>query len=307
MTDTASVPHTDLVSGGWIDRRMPAWSRPYLKLARLDRPTGIWLLLLPCLWSIALASQHAAPAIFRAALFAFGAVVMRGAGCTVNDIIDRNIDAKVERTKSRPLPSGQVGLLGALLFLALQLALGLLVLLDLNILSIWLGLAAVVLVALYPLMKRLTWWPQAFLGITFNWGALMGWTATTGEIGWGALALYAGGFCWTMVYDTIYAHQDTRDDAEAGVRSTALRFGRHSKLWLMAFALAMVGLVALAGQIAGLGVVFRFLLIPIAAHLAWLLLFWKKDDPRDCLGRFQASAWTGLLVLLAIVGGRLFE
>lgn len=303
---TATEAHTDLVPGNWIDRRMPAWIRPYLKLARLDRPTGIWLLMLPCWWSIALGSPGTATGIGTAALFTVGAIVMRGAGCTVNDIIDRDIDAKVERTRTRPLPAGEVGLFGALVFLALQLAVGLLILLQLNRLSIALGITAVVLVAVYPLMKRLTWWPQAFLGITFNWGALMGWTAATGSIGGASLALYAGGFCWTMVYDTIYAHQDARDDELAGVKSTALRFGEFSRLMLAAFAVAMVALIVVAGDIAGLGPIFRLLMIPVALHLAWILIFWRKDDPRDCLKKFQASRWTGLLVTVAIVAGRVF-
>jgi 4-hydroxybenzoate polyprenyltransferase len=166
--------------------------------------------------------------------------------------------------------------------------------------------ASLVLVGAYPLMKRLTWWPQAFLGLTFNWGTVMGWAAVTGHVGWGAIALYAAGFCWTMVYDTIYAHQDARDDAEAGVKSTALRFGRFSRLWLFGFALAMLALADLAGEIAGLGAVFQYMLIPVALHLAWLLVFWNSDDPRDCLKRFQASRWTGLLLVLAIVAGRIF-
>ena len=305
MTDT--VPHTDIASDGWIDRRLPGWSRPYLKLARLDRPTGIWLLLLPCWWAIALASPTAATGIGMTVLFTIGAIVMRGAGCTVNDIIDRKIDAQVERTRGRPLPSGQVGLFGALVFLGILLTLGLAVLVQLNRLTIVLGVASLVLVGLYPLMKRWTWWPQAFLGLTFNWGAIMGWSAVTGHIGLGAILLYGAGFCWTLVYDTIYAHQDARDDAAAGVRSTARWFGRFSKLWLAGFALAMLGLIALAGDEAGLGVVFRYLLIPVAAHLGYLLLPWDSNDPRDCLRRFQASRWTGLLVVAAIALGRIIR
>jgi 4-hydroxybenzoate polyprenyltransferase len=307
MTDSPPITHTDISSDGWIDRRMPHWSRPYFKLARLDRPTGIWLLLLPCWWAIALASPTAVTGIGMTVLFTIGAIVMRGAGCTVNDIIDRKIDAQVERTRGRPLPSGQIGLFGALVFLAILLLLGLGVLLQLNHLTIALGVASLVLVGLYPLMKRLTWWPQAFLGLTFNWGAIMGWTAVTGWVGWGAILLYAAGFCWTMVYDTIYAHQDARDDETAGVKSTARRFGDFSRLWLVGFAIAMLALLELAGDVAGLGPVFQYMLILVAAHLAWLVLFWTIDDPRDCLRRFQASRWTGLLVVAAIVLGRLFH
>jgi 4-hydroxybenzoate polyprenyltransferase len=240
-------------------------------------------------------------------LFTIGAVVMRGAGCTVNDIIDRKIDAQVERTKGRPLASGQVGLFGALVFLALELLLGLLILIQLNTLTIALGVASLVLVGLYPLMKRLTWWPQAFLGLTFNWGAIMGWAAVTGHVGLGAIFLYGAGFCWTLVYDTIYAHQDARDDAAVGVKSTALWFGRFSRLWLIGFALAMLALLELAADMANLGPVFQYALIAVAAHLAWLVLLWKTDDPGDCLRRFQASRWTGLLVVFALVLGRIFH
>jgi 4-hydroxybenzoate polyprenyltransferase len=285
---------------------MPGWTRPYLRLARLDRPTGIWLLLLPCLWAIALGSPTASVGLGNAVLFAIGAIVMRSAGCTVNDILDRNIDAQVERTRGRPLPSGQIGLLGALVFLAVLLVLGFAVLIQLNRLSIVLGVLSLGLVGAYPLMKRIIWWPQAFLGLTFNWGALMGWAAVTGRIGVAAVALYAAGLCWTLVYDTIYAHQDARDDADAGVKSTALWFGRFSRLWLAGFALAMLALLWTAGAVAGLGRVYVAMLILVALHLAWLLAFWKTDDPRDCLRRFQASRWTGLLVVLALVVGRLF-
>jgi 4-hydroxybenzoate polyprenyltransferase len=231
---------------------------------------------------------------------------MRGAGCTINDIIDRDIDAKVARTRNRPLPSGQVGLLGALCFLAIELSLALLVLIELNRLTIILGVASLVLVAAYPLMKRLTWWPQAFLGLTFNWGAIMGWAAATGYVGWAAIALYAAGFCWTLVYDTIYAHQDAADDVAAGVRSTARRFGRFSRLALAGFAVLMVALLDLAGELEGLGAVFQYMLIPVALHLAWLLAFWRTRDKADCLFRFKASRWTGLLVTLALVAGRIF-
>ena len=300
MTD---LPHTDIPRDSWIDRRMPGWTRPYLRLARLDRPTGIWLLLLPCWWAIALGSDSTAHGLGLAILFGIGAAVMRGAGCTVNDILDRNLDAQVERTKSRPLPSGEIGLLGAFVFLAILLIVGFVILIQLNKLTVALGVLSLVLVGTYPLMKRITWWPQAFLGLTFNWGALMGWTAATDRIGWPSLGLYAAGFCWTLVYDTIYAHQDARDDEAAGIKSTARRFGRFSRPWLFLFALLMLILLALAGE--GLGRIYEIMLIPVALHLIWLLLFWNSADPRDCLRRFQASRWTGLLVLLAIVVGRL--
>jgi 4-hydroxybenzoate polyprenyltransferase len=304
MTDTLSTPHTDIVAETWIDRRLPAWARPYLRLARLDRPTGIWLLLLPCWWSIAMASPTAAIGIGTTVLFTIGAVAMRGAGCVVNDMLDRKIDAQVERTRMRPLASGEIGLFGAFVFLAILLSAALAVLVQLNWLCIELGIASLLLVGIYPLMKRLTWWPQAFLGVTFNWGAIMGWAAVTGRVAPEAVALYAAGICWTLVYDTIYAHQDARDDEAAGVKSTARRFGRHSRLWLTGFAILMLAALAAAGERAQLGNAYRFVLVAVAAHLVWLLAFWKSDDPRDCLMRFRASRWTGLLVVAAIVAGR---
>ncbi len=306
MISSNTAPHTDLIPGNWVDRYAPGWLRPYLRLARLDRPTGIWLLLLPCWWAIVSASPTAATGIGLIILFSLGAVAMRGAGCTINDIIDRNIDAQIERTRGRPLPSGQVSIFGAVVFLAVLLALALLVLLQLNRLTIWLGVASLALVGTYPLMKRLTWWPQAFLGLTFNWGALMGWSAATGRVSWAALALYGAGLCWTLVYDTIYAHQDARDDEIAGVKSTARRFGSFSRLWLIGFALAMLALLDLAGDLMRLGTVFQLMLVPVALHLGWLLLLWTPDDPRDCLRRFKASKWTGLLVTLAFLAGRIF-
>ena len=297
-------------TGNWVDTLAPAWLRPYLRLARLDRPIGSWLLLIPCWWSSALAAvaAHArAPSLAHIVLFFVGAFAMRGAGCTWNDIVDRNLDAAVERTRSRPIPSGQVSVTRAAGFLVLQALIGLAVLLSFNGFTVALGIASLAIVAVYPFMKRITYWPQAFLGLTFNWGAIMGWAAVTGRVGWGAILLYAAGFCWTLVYDTIYAHQDARDDATAGVKSTALWFGRHSRLWLLGFALALLALLELAGDIMNLGPVFQYALIPVAAHLAWLVLLWKIDDPRDCLSRFQASRWTGLLVVLALVLGRLFH
>jgi 4-hydroxybenzoate polyprenyltransferase len=227
MTDIDSPPatHTDISSDGWIDRRMPHWSRPYFKLARLDRPTGIWLLLLPCWWAIALASPTAATGIGMTVLFTIGAIVMRGAGCTVNDIIDRKIDAQVERTRGRPLPSGQIGLFGALVFLALLLLLGLGVLVQLNRLTIALGVASLVLVGAYPLMKRLTWWPQAFLGLTFNWGAIMGWTAVTGHIGWAPSCSMPPAFAGPWSTTRSMPIRTAATTKAAGVKSTARRFG----------------------------------------------------------------------------------
>lgn len=307
MTSPASPApgeFTDIRRGGWIDRFAPEPLRPYLRLARLDRPIGTWLLLFPGWWSIALAGQGM-PDLWLMALFGIGAVVMRGAGCTVNDILDRDFDAMVERTRSRPIPSGQVTVRQALAFLALQLLIGLAVLVQLNLFSIGLGVLSLLLVFAYPLMKRITWWPQAFLGLTFNWGALMGWTAVRGELDWPALVLYAAGIVWTLGYDTIYAHQDKEDDARIGVKSTALRLGDQSKIWIYGFyTLTFVG-IGLAGRLAGLGPFFLPVLMAAALQLSWQVGTWRPDDQTDCLDKFKSNRWFGWLVLAAILAGKI--
>jgi 4-hydroxybenzoate polyprenyltransferase len=301
--------HTDIRAGGWIDRFAPAPLRPYLRLARLDRPIGTWLLLFPCWWSTALAATGPQglewPELKAMALFAVGAVVMRGAGCTVNDILDRDIDARVERTRVRPLPSGQVSVRQALAFLVLQLLAGLAVLVQFDLATIALGVASLVLVFTYPLMKRITWWPQVVLGLAFNWGALVGWTAMRGELAAPALALYAAGIVWTLGYDTIYAHQDKEDDARIGVKSTALRLGAGSRRWVGGFYVATwAGLLA-AGLLAGLGAVYAGLITLACLHLARQVAGWNMDDPADCLTRFKSNRDFGGLVLAAILAGRL--
>jgi 4-hydroxybenzoate polyprenyltransferase len=290
---------TDIPEGG-LKRRLPARLRAYVELARLDRPIGTWLLLFPCFWSLAL-SQSAGSRLYM--LFAAGAFVMRGAGCVVNDIVDRKLDAQVERTRGRPLPSGRLSLAEASGFLALLLALGLAVLLQLNILSIELGAASLLLVGAYPFMKRITWWPQAFLGLTFNWGALLGWAAATGRVDWPAVLLYAGGVSWTLAYDTIYAHQDKRDDSRIGVRSTARRFGRHEKLPIYAFyALAYV-LIGIAGWLGGADRRFDAIMGVIAMLTFAMVARWRTGDPADCLKCFKANAWIGLGIFAAVVVG----
>lgn len=297
---------TDIRHDGALLRFSPAAWRPYIKLARLDRPIGTWLLLLPCWWSLALAPAPLGwGALWLAALFAIGAVVMRGAGCTVNDILDRKFDALVERTRSRPIPSGQVTVKQALAFLAAQLLIGLAVLLQLNGMAVALGVGSLALVFLYPLMKRITWWPQAFLGLAFNWGALMGWTAVTGEIGWPALILYAAGIAWTLGYDTIYAHQDKEDDARIGVKSTALRLGDQSKIWIYGFYTLTFTGVLLAGRLAGLGLGFSLAMSLAGMQLAWQVATWRPDDQTDCLEKFKSNRWFGWLALAAILAGRI--
>ncbi|HHK74864.1 MAG TPA: 4-hydroxybenzoate octaprenyltransferase, partial [Rhizobiales bacterium] len=210
----------DAVAGNWVDRFAPRALRPYLKLARLDRPIGWWLLMWPCWWSAALAGQklNIFPPLSVFMLFAMGAIVMRAAGCTFNDIADRDIDGRVERTSNRPLPSGQLSLMQAYGFLGLLCLVGLLVLVQFNAFTIWLGISSLALVVIYPFMKRITYWPQLFLGLAFNWGALVGWSAITGSLHPAAFALYVGGIAWTIGYDTIYAHMDKQDDLLAGVK-----------------------------------------------------------------------------------------
>ena len=311
----APKPHTDIRSDAWVDRLLPAGLRPYARLARLDRPIGIWLLLLPCWWSIALASPAGQWPDWRLmALFGLGAVVMRGAGCTINDILDRDLDAQVERTRGRPLPSGAVTLTQALLFLVVQLLLGLLVLLLLPPLAVQLGIASLLLVATYPLMKRVTWWPQAFLGLTFNWGALMGWAAVTGTLfdasARPAWLLYIAGFFWTLGYDTIYAHQDREDDARIGVKSTALRLGTKSKGWVQIFyfvAVVMWGNALLLRTPELPVAVLAAILVPLALAASLALRQpreWRPDDPASSLAAFHAARLLGWLILVAAIADR---
>jgi 4-hydroxybenzoate polyprenyltransferase len=289
---------TDIGAGGWIDRLLPPRLRPYARLARLDRPIGWELLLYPCWWGLALAAPlHPDPLL--AALFLIGAVAMRSAGCAFNDIVDRDIDAKVERTRGRPIPSGQVSVPQAVLFMAGLLLIGAAVLFCLNRPAILLGLAILVIVALYPFMKRITYWPQIFLGLNFNWGVLVAWAAATGHVAAPAWALYVGGIAWTLVYDTIYAHSDKQDDIAAGVKSTALRFGAASKAWLAGFASLAVACFALALALAGAGGWSYAVLAAASLHFAWQLRTWRPDDPADCIAKFKSNRVIGWLVLAA--------
>src|SRR5712692_1082247 len=245
-------------TGNWVDGVAPAWARPYLRLARLDRPIGSWLLLMPCWWSVGLAAVHARSQVnvWHLLLFFIGAFAMRGAGCTWNDIVDRDLDARVERTRSRPIPSGQVTVASAAAFLLLQALVGLAVLLQFNRFTIYVGFASLAVVAIYPFMKRITYWPQIVLGLAFSWGALMGWPATFARLDWPALVLYAGSIAWVIGYDTIYAHQDREDDALIGLKSTALLFGDRTKPMLVMFYGFAAGLIGLAGALAGAGALF---------------------------------------------------
>jgi 4-hydroxybenzoate polyprenyltransferase len=294
---------TDIPKGSWVDRRAPAPARPYLRLARADRPIGTWLLLWPCWWSLALASAWTGelPDPWLFVLFGVGAVVMRAAGCTVNDILDRKIDGKVARTATRPLASGEIGVLRGLVFLAALLAVGLAILVQLSPTAILLGVLSLLLVFPYPLMKRITYWPQAWLGLTFNWGALMGWAAVTDGLAWPALLLYAAGFFWTLGYDTIYAHQDKEDDQLIGVKSAALRLGEASAPWLGGFYAVMVALLAAVGWTAGAGWPFYLGVAALAAHLAWQIATLDIDAPRNCLARFKSNRDAGALLFAGIL------
>jgi 4-hydroxybenzoate polyprenyltransferase len=291
---------TDIRSGDWVDLYAPAAARPYARLARLDRPIGTWLLLFPCWWGIALAAETW-PSLYLIALFGIGAVVMRGAGCTFNDIVDRDFDARVERTRTRPLPSGAVTLRGAILFMVLQLAIGAAILFSLNRLSIALGILVIALIATYPFMKRITYWPQFFLGLNFNWGALMGWAAATGSLGAPAFLLYVGGIAWTLGYDTIYAHQDKEDDALIGVKSSALALGARTRPWLFVFYATAVLLWGAAGAAIGIAWPFWLALGLVLLQLCWQAVTVDIDDPADCLAKFRSNRWTGWLLLLGII------
>jgi 4-hydroxybenzoate polyprenyltransferase len=291
-------------TGNWVDTRAPQWSRPYLRLARYDRPIGSWLLLMPCLWSAALAAGVAGdvgrlPLVL--VLFLIGAFVMRGAGCTWNDITDRDLDALVERTRSRPIPAGQVSVKRAAVFLVAQALLGLIVLLQFNRFAVATGIASLVIVAVYPFMKRITWWPQIVLGLAFSWGALMGFAVTLGRIDAPALLLYAGSISWVIGYDTIYAHQDAEDDALIGIKSTALLFGARTQAALAAFYGLAVVLIAGAFALAGAGVFAWIGLAAFTAHLVRQIVRLDISDPVLCLRVFKSNRDAGLILFAGLL------
>ena len=303
----------DAPTGHWVYRALPRGAWPYAQLARWDRPIGWWLLLWPCWWSAALAATAFArpgdplrtllPSPWFMFLFLVGAIAMRGAGCTYNDIVDRDIDAKVERTRSRPLPAGHVSLRQAWAFLIVQALIGLAVLLQFNSFAVLVGLCSLAVVAAYPFMKLVTNWPQLVLGLAFSWGALMGWAAEFADLDAPALLLYAGCVLWTIGYDTIYAHQDKEDDALVGVRSTARLFGGKTKLWLAglyggalvlfgyAFAMAQAPMPALAGLLAA------------GIHMARQISMLDIDDPQQCLRLFRSNGTIGWVIVLVLIAG----
>ena len=296
---------SDIQDAGWIARLAPARLRPWLILARIDRPIGTWLLLLPCWWSLSLATaaapEPAWPDPWYILLFAVGATVMRGAGCCWNDITDREYDGRVARTATRPIPSGRISVRGAVVFMALLMLTGLAVLLNFNTFAIAVGAASLLLVFPYPFMKRITWWPQAWLGLTFNWGALVGWAAVTGGLSAPPLLMYAAGFFWTLGYDTIYAHQDKEDDALIGVKSSARRLGARTRPYLWLFYGVTVLLLGAAGWTAGIAWPYYAGLGAAAAQLAWQSATVDIDSPSDCLAKFKSNKWFGLILLAGIV------
>jgi len=317
----ATPDPADIRPDDWVDGILPAKARPYARLMRLDRPIGTWLLLFPGWWGTALASL--APdrwMLAMMALFGVGAIVMRGAGCTWNDITDREFDGKVARTRTRPIPSGQVKVWQAFVFLGVLLCVGLAILLALawiggqpfNWFTVWLGAASLVLICIYPLMKRVTYWPQIFLGLAFNYGALLGWAAQNASLdltrwpgGWPSALLYLAGIFWTLGYDTIYAHQDKEDDALVGIKSTALKLGTRTRPFLFGFYGVACALIFWSGHLMGLSAVFWAFLGLGALQLAWQAARIDLDDPADCLRMFKSNRVFGWLVLAGLVGDAL--
>ncbi len=293
----------DASSGNWVDTWAPGPVKPYLKLARFDRPIGAWLLLFPCWWSQALAELSLGrgyPDPWYLLLFFVGAFVMRGAGCTWNDIVDRDYDGRVERTALRPIPSGQVSVRQALAFGVGLCLIGFVVLIQFNGFAVIVGISSLALVATYPFFKRFTWWPQVMLGLTFKWGALVGWAAVTGVLGAVPLMLYAGSILWTIGYDTIYAHQDKDDDAMLGLKSTALRLGAATRPALWVFYGGAVLAWAVAAHMAGAGPVFFVALGLIGIQLVWQIATLDTEDSTNCLDRFRSNRWVGWLMLAGI-------
>jgi 4-hydroxybenzoate polyprenyltransferase len=296
----ASLP--DARPASLVMRLTPDFALPFVQLARLDRPIGWQLLLAPCWQAAALAGMalHRGPNLWHLLLFLIGAIAMRGAGCTYNDILDRKLDAEVERTRNRPLPSGRVTSGAAAVFLVAQALVGLAVLLSFNRFSIWLGIASLGVVAVYPLMKRVTSWPQAALGLAFSWGALMGWSATFASLAWPAVLLYFSAFAWTIGYDTIYALQDARDDAIVGIRSTARLFGARARLGVGLFYAASAALALAAIELAGGGLIAAAGWLAFSAHLAWQVSGIEGADPATALKLFRSNRDAGFILFAGI-------
>ncbi|MBO21447.1 MAG: 4-hydroxybenzoate octaprenyltransferase [Rhodospirillaceae bacterium] len=304
-----NAPHhnvSDIPRGNWLDRYAPAGTRPFARLMRLDRPIGTWLLLLPGWWALTITAQSGTwPNLLWVALFGIGAILMRGAGCVINDFFDRNLDARVTRTSDRPLASGAVSVRAALALLTALLALSFAILVQFNIFAIAIGTLSLVLIVPYPLMKRITWWPQAWLGLTFNWGALLGWAVVRAELDPAAFVLYAAGFFWTLGYDTIYAHQDKEDDALVGIKSTARLLGSKSRPSVAGFYIVTIALLVATGWMTALTWPYWAGLTLAAAHLAWQTITIEFDDAKDCLAKFKSNRDFGLIVFASAIAGRL--
>jgi 4-hydroxybenzoate polyprenyltransferase len=296
----------DAVPASWVEHASPRL-QPWLRLARLDRPIGTWLLFWPCVFGLLLGAAADERRflqwhdVYYVLLFGIGALVMRGAGCTFNDIVDRDIDAQVARTRVRPIPSGAITVRGAAIFLVAQCLVGLAILLQFNWFAVVLGAASLLLVAGYPFMKRITWWPQAWLGLTFNWGALLGFAAQTGRLDIADAMLYCGLIFWTLGYDTIYALQDREDDELIGVKSTARLFGAASRQWVLRFYAAAFTLILAAGFTEHTGWPFAFVMLAAGAHMLWQVKRLDTEDPANCLMIFRANRQTGGLIALAFV------
>ena len=301
----------DAVHANWVTH-MPPPLRPWLQLMRLDRPVGTWLLLWPCIFGLLLGAAAEERRFlewrdyYYVILFGIGALVMRGAGCAFNDIIDRDIDAQVARTRGRPIPSGAITPKQARILLAGLCLVGLIILLQFNWFAVALGAASLLLVAAYPFMKRITWWPQAWLGLTFNWGALLGFAAQTGRLDLGVAMLYAGLIFWTLGYDTIYAHQDKDDDELIGVKSTARLFGADSRKWILRFYAIAFTLILAAGFTEHAGWPFAFVMLAAGAHMLWQVRQLNINNPENCLAVFRSNRDTGALIALAFLLASVF-
>ena len=297
-------PPADASIDNWVNQFLPTACIPYARLARLDRPIGSWLLFWPCLWGVWLAQLETgliplSQTIYISVLFALGAIVMRGAGCTYNDIVDRDYDGKVERSRNRPLPAGQISVKQAWVFLIVQCLIGLSVLLQFNLETIALGVLSLIPIAIYPFMKRFTWWPQLFLGIAFNWGVLMGYAALTGNISSAAGMVYVAAIFWTVGYDTIYAHQDREDDALIGLKSSAVQLGdkTHTALWII-YSLSVLCFLT-AGVMAFAGLWFYLIMGVVAMHLAWQIINTDISDSDKCLIVFKSNRNLGFIIMIA--------
>lgn len=297
---------SDIQANAWMISLAPKVAKPYLHLIRADRPIGTWLLLLPCLWSLSIATKSVEgglPDPWYFLLFAVGSFVMRGAGCVINDLWDRDIDGKVARTATRPIASGVVSMQAAFIYLAALLFIGLVVLVQFNTTTMVLGVSSLALVIMYPFMKRITYWPQAFLGFTFNWGALLAWTAVTGHVSVTAILLYAAGVLWTLGYDTVYGHQDKADDLLAGVKSSSIKLGRNTHLFVAVVYTLSLLFLSVAGITADL-TWFYFLMIVVAGlQFVWQVATLKIDEPANCLTRFKSNRDVGVLIFLGALLG----